>query len=747
MDLFAHGRKAQLERESPLANRMRPRSLEEFVGQEHIVGPGRLLRRAIQADQLSSLIFYGPPGTGKTTLARVIANTTESHFITINAVLAGVKEIREAISVAQERWQLYGQRTTLFVDEVHRWNKAQQDALLPHVENGTIILIGATTENPYFEVNKALVSRSRIFQLKLLTIENLRQIARQALNDPERGYGRLNLKIDDEALEHLVDVANGDARGVLNALELAVETTEADEAGIIKIDLAVAEESIQRRAVLYDKEGDVHYDTISAFIKSLRGSDTDAALYWMARMVYAGEDPRFIFRRMTIFAGEDIGMADPKAMGVVTSCWEAFERVGMPEGRFPLAQAAIYLATAPKSNSAFAFFDALAAVESEQETEVPNHLRDGNRDSEGFGHGQGYLYPHAYRDHWVAQQYLPDSLQGKVFYQPGDLGYERQIRVDVDRRREAQLAAMVEGDLESPLEVLSNSPQDKAREAWLNRAVASSGRRLQHIRERLFELAPIRRHHVVLNLNAGSGLLTWEAVRRTPEGGVWALTAEAENGAALRQMAERLPEVERPVILIGDITDLAYLLELRNDSDMRFDHILGRNVFTSRMAEVPELVPFIADRLFADGQFTIVQFLPRHSQRLYDLVDWSSRENLRTKVAILEDAIYTDPTDPLVSWDENELKRALEADGLFEVQMIVEKRPDQRLISSGQIDRWLNLESTENSRPTYLMRLRDGGLSNNELSEIAALFRRSLLDREVAWQTANAFLTGRLRQE
>jgi putative ATPase len=745
MDLFAHGRKAQLERESPLANRMRPRSLEEFVGQEHIVGPGRLLRRAIQADQLSSLIFYGPPGTGKTTLARVIANSTESHFITINAVLAGVQQIREAISVAQERWQLYGQRTTLFVDEVHRWNKAQQDALLPHVENGTIILIGATTENPYFEVNKALVSRSRIFQLKLLTIENLRQIARQALSDPDRGYGRLNINIDDDALEHLVDVANGDARGVLNALELAVETTEADEDGIITIDLAVAEESIQRRAVLYDKEGDVHYDTISAFIKSLRGSDADAALYWMARMVYAGEDPRFIFRRMTIFAGEDVGMADPQAMGVVTSCWEAFERVGMPEGRFPLAQAAIYLATAPKSNSAFAFFDALTTVESEQETEVPNHLRDGNRDSEGFGHGRGYLYPHAYRDHWVAQQYLPDSLQGKVFYQPGDLGYERRIRVEVDRRREAQLAAMVEGDVESPLEILSSSPQNKAQEAWLNRAVASSGRRLQHIRERLFELAPIRRHHVVLNLNAGSGLLTWEAVRRTPEGGVWALAAEAENGAALRQIAERLPDVERPVILIGDITDLDYLLELRNDNDIRFDHIIGRNVFNLRTAEVPELVPLIAGRLFPNGQFTFVQLLPRYSQRLYSLVDWSGREDLREKVSALEEEIYSDPADPLVNWDESDLKNALEADDIFEVEVVVEKRPDQRLINSSQLDRWLNLEPIENMRPSYLMRLRNGGLPDKALSEIAALYRRSLLDRDVAWQTANAFLTGRLR--
>jgi putative ATPase len=385
---------------------MRPRTLDEFAGQEHILGPGRLLRRAIQADQLSSLIFYGPPGTGKTTLAMIIANTTESHFITINAVLAGVAQIREAIKEAQERRNLYGQRTTLFVDEVHRWNKAQQDALLPHVENGTIIMIGATTENPYFEVNKALVSRSRIFQLKPLSTEDLYQIAFQALEDPERGYGQLNVDLKNDALAHLVDIANGDARGVLNALELAVETTPPTEEGTIVVDLSVAEESIQRRAVLYDKEGDVHYDTISAFIKSLRGSDPDAALYWMAKMVYAGEDPRFIFRRMAILAGEDVGLADPNAAVVVAGCWELFERIGMPEGRFPLAQAALYLATCPKSNSSLAFFDALTAVEQEREPEVPTHLRDANRDSEGFGHGQGYLYPHAYREHWVAQQYL-----------------------------------------------------------------------------------------------------------------------------------------------------------------------------------------------------------------------------------------------------------------------------------------------------------------------------------------------------
>src|SRR5690554_2989033 len=411
----------------PLAARMRPRTLSEYIGQDHIVGPGRLLRRAIEADQLSSLIFYGPPGTGKTTLARVIANSTRARFAAINAVLGGVKDIREAVAAAQAS-RRSGVRTTLFVDEVHRWNKAQQDALLPHVENGTIILIGATTENPYFEVNKALVSRSRIFQLRPLTPDDLRQIALNALADPERGYGNLNVDLHSDALDHLVDVANGDARGVLNALELAVETTPPNEKGAILIDLTVAEESIQRRAVLYDKDGDVHYDTISAFIKSLRGSDPDAALYWMAKMVYAGEDPRFIFRRMAILAGEDVGLADPNAINVVMSCWQAFERIGMPEGAFPLAEAVLYLATCPKSNSTLAFFDAMRAVEQEQEADVPNHLKDSSRDKEGFGHGRGYLYPHAYRDHWVAQQYLPESLQGKLFYEPGEQGYERQIR-------------------------------------------------------------------------------------------------------------------------------------------------------------------------------------------------------------------------------------------------------------------------------------------------------------------------------
>ncbi|HEX6384883.1 MAG TPA: AAA family ATPase [Anaerolineae bacterium] len=747
MDLFTLGRKGQIEKEAPLAHRMRPRTLDEFAGQEHIVGPGRLLRRAIQADQLSSLIFYGPPGTGKTTLAMVIANSTQSHFITINAVLAGVKEIREAIATAQERRDLYGQRTTLFVDEVHRWNKAQQDALLPHVENGTIILIGATTENPYFEVNKALVSRSRIFQLKPLTNDDLRQIALQALRDPERGYGSLKVDVHPDALEHLVDVANGDARGVLNALELAVETTPPNEDGVIVVDLAVAEESIQRRAVLYDKEGDVHYDTISAFIKSLRGSDPDAALYWMARMIYAGEDPRFIFRRMAILAGEDVGLADPNAAAVVNSCWQLYERIGMPEGRFPLAQAALYLATCPKSNSAMAFFDALETVEKEREADVPVHLKDGNRDSQGFGHGQGYLYPHAYRDHWVAQQYLPEALQGKVFYQPSDHGYERQIRDEVARRREAQLAAMLEleiGDWRLGIgEVLTTSPVNRAREAWLQRTVSEAGRNLGQVRDKVFDLAAVQRHHLVLDVNAGSGLLTWEAVRRAPEGGVWALTADQQAGEALRQQAQRLPDLERPAVLIGEPDELEYLLTLRGEDDIRFDRILGRNPFTFYVLRfsLEELVGLLVGWLAGDGRIVIAQSIPRHGQRLYELVDWSGVDaQLAAKVKAAEEAIYGDETDPLVNWDESDLEVALRAAGLEQVHIQVERQTEQRRITAGQLERWFGEEEVEEGRLSYGRRLLEGELTVEEVEHVAVLYRRQLLDQIVPWYSAIAYV-------
>lgn len=443
-DLFDETAEAARAEQAPLADRMRPRTLGEFAGQRHILGAGKLLRRAIEADRVQSVIFYGPPGTGKTTLARVIARRTEAHFATLNAVLAGKNDIREAIRQAQDRQKLHGRRTILFIDEVHRFNKAQQDALLPHVEDGTVTFIGATTENPYFEVIGALVSRSRVFELKTLTEDDLRAVARRTLADTERGYGDRDVTLDDDALDHLIDTANGDARALLNALELAVETTPPSSAdgdgGAVKIDLAVAEDSIQQRAVLYDRDGDAHFDTISAFIKSLRGSDPDAALYWLARMVYAGEDARFLLRRMCIFAAEDVGLADPRALTVAQSAADAFDRVGMPEGQFLLAECCLYLATAPKSNSAFAYFDALKHVEKEQSGEVPNPLKDASRDKEGLGHGKGYQYPHAYREGYVPQQYLPDEMQGLYFYQPRTQGYEQEVaeRLEQWRARDAE---------------------------------------------------------------------------------------------------------------------------------------------------------------------------------------------------------------------------------------------------------------------------------------------------------------------
>lgn len=426
----------------PLAARMRPRTLEEFIGQPHILGEGKLLRRAIEADRVTSVIFWGPPGTGKTTLARVIANATQSKFETINAVLAGVKDIREVVAGAAERLKKHSfedsQRTILFVDEVHRFNKAQQDALLPHVENGTITFIGATTENPYFSVIKALVSRSTIFELRSLADDELREILLAALDDCERGYGELNHEVAEDALGHIVQLASGDARNALNALELALVTTPPGDDGVARIGLEVAEESIQQRALLYDKDGDIHYDMISAFIKSLRGTDPDAALYWMARMIRAGEDPLFIARRMVIFASEDIGMADPLALVVANNAAEATRFVGLPECQFSLSQACIHLATAPKSNSTMAYYEAVAAVNNGADDEVPNHLKDSSRDKEGLGHGKNYKYPHAFREHWVAQQYLPDGLQGNYFYKPGDQGFEKKVRERIEWLRKEQ---------------------------------------------------------------------------------------------------------------------------------------------------------------------------------------------------------------------------------------------------------------------------------------------------------------------
>ncbi len=435
-DLFDHSRKEQIRRKAPLAARVRPSSLEGFVGQEKIVGEGRLLRRAIEADRLfSSLIFWGPPGTGKTTLATIIANSTERHFETISAVLAGVPDLRRIIKQAEDRLGMYGQRTILFVDEIHRWNKAQQDALLPHVEDGTIVLIGATTENPYFEVIGPLVSRSRIFQFEPLADDEVEAILNQALEDRVHGYGGRNVRISHEALAHLVRVAGGDARDALNALELAVESTPPGEDGTIHIPLDVAEDSIQQRALRYDKTGDQHYDTVSAFIKSVRGSDPDAALYWLAKMVAAGEDPRFILRRLYILAAEDIGLADPDGVQVVSACAQAFEWVGMPEGQYHLAMATLYLATAPKSNSVGAYWKALKEIKEHGVGPIPVYLRDKGDVFRGelrehyeqtMGEHEGYKYPHAYPEGWVDQRYLPEGVDAEWF-KPKGHGYERQI--------------------------------------------------------------------------------------------------------------------------------------------------------------------------------------------------------------------------------------------------------------------------------------------------------------------------------
>jgi putative ATPase len=432
-----------MKQEAPLAARMRPRTLDEYIGQEHIVGEGKLLRRAIEADRLfSSILLWGPPGTGKTTLAQVIANNTKSRFITISAILAGKADLREIINEALERRRLHNERTVLFVDEVHRWNKAQQDALLPHVEAGVVTLIGATTENPYFEVIKALISRSRVFQLRNLNQEETGVLIDRAISDKERGYGEKRVVLDADARSHLIEMASGDARNALNALELAVESTPPDKKGVIHVTLDVAQESIQRRAVLYDKDGDAHYDTISAFIKSVRGSDPDAALYWLAKMIYAGEDPKFIIRRLIILAGEDIGLADPMGLVVASSAAQAFEFIGLPEGIYPIVEATLYLATAPKSNSAGAYFKAMKKIEEEGLVSVPRHLMDGNRDAAAMGHGKDYVYPHEQEGHFTPQQYLPKRLLGTYFYSPSEEGYESQVATRLTMWREAQRKAL-----------------------------------------------------------------------------------------------------------------------------------------------------------------------------------------------------------------------------------------------------------------------------------------------------------------
>ena len=436
MDLFDYMKETTMEKESPLASRMRPTTLDEVVGQEHIIGPGKLLYRAIKADKLGSVIFYGPPGTGKTTLARVIANTTSAEFTQLNATTAGKKDMEEVVKEAQQRIGMYGKKTILFVDEIHRFNKGQQDYLLPFVEDGTLVLIGATTENPYFEVNGALISRSIIFELKPLEKEDIEKLLERAVTDPVKGLGTYNVVLDADAKEFLADIAGGDARAALNAIELGVLSTERQADGKIHIDLETASECIQKRVVRYDKTGDQHYDTISAFIKSMRGSDPDAAVYYLARMLYAGEPVAFVARRIMICAAEDVGNADPMALTVAVSAAQAVERIGMPEAQIILSQAVLYVATAPKSNSAVnAIFAANENVR-QYKTTVPSHLQDAHyKGSKNLGHGIGYKYAHDYPNHYVEQQYLPDEIKNARFYEPSDLGYEKQINEHLQKLR------------------------------------------------------------------------------------------------------------------------------------------------------------------------------------------------------------------------------------------------------------------------------------------------------------------------
>lgn len=664
----------------PLAHRMRPRTLDEYIGQEHIIGKGRLLRRAIQKDQLSSIILYGPPGTGKTTLAKVIANTTKSHFSTLNAVLSGVKELRYEIEEAKNRLDHYGKRTILFIDEVHRWNKSQQDALLPHVENGTCILIGATTENPYFEVNPALVSRSRIFQLLTLEDKDLEKIAFQAINDKERGYGEYSIEFEPGALEHLIDVAQGDARSLLNALELAIETNEEDieETTYTRyITKSIAEESIQQKAVLYDKEGDYHFDTISAFIKSIRGSDPDAALYWLAKMVLAGENPAFIFRRLLISATEDIGMADPQAISVILADAQAYDRIGLPEGRFHLSHATIYAATAPKSNSTMAFFDALKSVENEKKGDVPNHLKDPSRDGKGFGHGSGYLYPHAYKDHWVAQQYLPSSLQGSSFYYPSSIGYEGKLRERIIMRREAQNEVSLD---ELHVEHYTTSFDDKTRIRWVQRALGQLGDSFEAIRDNISAVALIKRHENILILHPGNGFLVWQAIREAPEGSVTVLCEHKEQLQYLSHYSQTLNELHRPILLETALESIQ-----KKQDGMEWDKIISMNPFTT-IKEQKDKIPILKEILHPKGAVVVAQVLPYLSSRLSSYVE---DPKIKITLELAEKSMYSTLGPEPTNWTKEDLIHIIEELNMkVDIETLTTK--NKRIFTKAMIEKYIN---------------------------------------------------------
>ena len=728
----------------PLASRMRPRNLDEYIGQEHIVGKGRLLRRAIAADQLTSVIFYGPPGTGKTTLARVIANHTKSLFVTLNAVLTGVQNIRDAIKTANEQNKLYNKKTILFVDEVHRCSKNQQDALLPWVENGTIILVGATTENPFFEVNKALVSRSRVFQLKSLTNDDLLKAAHTALSDKERGYGRWNVQFEEGALEHLVHTANGDCRSLLNALELAVETTpkewkpnaspcEPPEGSTIFISKETAEESIQKKVVLYDRDGDYHYDIISAFIKSLRGRDPDAALYWMARMITAGEDPHFIFRRMLISACEDTGLADPNALTVVESCAAAFDRIGLPEGRFMLTQAALYLATAPKSNSTLCFFDAIDAVKKE-DVEVPNHLKDAGRDAEELGHGKGYMYPHAYKDHWVAQQYLPDGLEGRVFYNPSNQGYEAKIQADVLGRRELQIATVIERkntqpiyDIPDAIEFNLDSTNTKEASIFRQQTESQHKNALMQVRDACLSFAQLEKNDRCLILNADDGLFIWNVWRTCKDGVTIGLCKTEQGVKTLNQYASTLATLDLPFIM-SDNNFTQTIDENPQLAGVQFEKVLCRNP----IATAQDIVTFskklqkITNKYTATTRLILAQDIFQYTQRLSALLPDSK---IVQNILEAENTFYTDTQKQRYNWTEKDIEKELKKIGSVQVQIL--KSNKDRILKIDEINRWLSPKSP------YGKHLLDT-LGEKTVKEFYATLVQRAKINAVKWQTATA---------